>query len=150
VTPNGQWALLAVDDSPRLHLWDLQSGVKVRHLDGHRRTVSSVAVTPDGRRALSGSHDQTLRLWDLESGAELRRFEGHEAMVKAVALTSDGRRALSGSNDRTLRLWDLEDGAELAAFHADAAIHCCAVAQDRNRIVAGDDLGRIHVLDILD
>ena len=80
----------------------------------------------------------------------MRCFEGHERFVNAVALTPDGRRGLSGSSDRTLRLWDLESGAELAAFHADAGILCCAVAQDRNRIVAGDDLGRIHVLDILD
>ncbi len=110
----------------------------------------AVAVSPDGRRALSGLFDGTLRLWDLESGAELRRFEGHEGAVTAVAVTPNRRRALSASDDRSLRLWDLESGAELAAFHADAAIQCCAVAADGRRIVAGDGLGRIHVLDIVD
>ncbi len=122
----------------------------VRTFTGHEIRVSSVALTPDGRRALSGSTDKTLRLWDLASGAQLRLFEGHRAPVTAVAVTPDGRHALSGLYDGTLRLWDLESGAELAAFCADAAIQCCAVAQDRNRTVAGDALGRIQVLDILD
>ncbi len=66
----------------------------------------------------------------------------------AVAVTPDGQCALSASDESSLRLWDLEDGAELAAFHADAAIHCCAVSQDGKRTVAGDALGRIHVLDV--
>ncbi len=66
----------------------------------------------------------------------------------AVAVTPDRQRALSASDDRSLRLWGLEDGAELTAFHADAAIQCCAVSQDGKRTVAGDALGRIHVLDI--
>ena len=66
----------------------------------------------------------------------------------AVAVTPVGQRAFSASDDRSLRLWNLEDGAELAAFHADAAIQCCAVSQDKKRTVAGDALGRIHVLDI--
>jgi WD40 repeat protein len=33
-----------------------------------------VAVTPDGRRALSASWDHTLKLWDLHSGAVLTTF----------------------------------------------------------------------------
>ena len=37
----------------------------------------SVSVSPDGRRAVSGSADKTLRVWDLESGACLRTLEGH-------------------------------------------------------------------------
>jgi len=48
----------------------------VRTLTGHSGKVFSVALLPDGARALSGSSDRSLRLWDLKTGAELRRFEG--------------------------------------------------------------------------
>ena len=80
-------------------------------LEGHTDLVNSVALTPDGRRALSGSKDKTLRLWDLDTGACLKTLEGHTDWVHSVALTPDGRRALSGSGDKTLRLWDLDTGA---------------------------------------
>ena len=34
-------------------------------------------MTPDGRRAVSGSYDGTLKVWDLEQGALLVDLEGH-------------------------------------------------------------------------
>ena len=34
------------------------------------RHVTAVAVTPDGKRAVSASADQTLKVWDLASGGE--------------------------------------------------------------------------------
>jgi len=37
----------------------------VRKLAGHMDWVWSVAFAPDGKRALSGSADQTVRLWQL-------------------------------------------------------------------------------------
>ena len=39
-------------------------------LTGDARLVSSVAVTADGARAVSGSYDGTLRVWDLATGQE--------------------------------------------------------------------------------
>ena len=38
-------------------------------------------MTPDGRRAVSGSEDKTLRVWDLESGVCLRTLEDTAALV---------------------------------------------------------------------
>ncbi len=46
--------------------------------------VSQLAVTPDGKRVISGSEDNTLRLWDLGSGQELRTLaEGELAELPA-------------------------------------------------------------------
>jgi WD40 repeat protein len=49
----------------------------LRTLKGYTNSVNAVAVTADGRRAVSASADQTLRLWDLANGQTIRTFEGH-------------------------------------------------------------------------
>jgi WD40 repeat protein len=59
-----------------LRLWDLESGQTIRTLEGHTSDVSAVAVTPDGRRAVSSSYGGKLRLWDLESGENIATFTG--------------------------------------------------------------------------
>ena len=78
--------------------------------------VNSVAVSADGRLALSGSADRTVKVWDLTSGQELRTLAGHADGVNSVAVSADGRLALSGSDDRTVKVWDLETGNCLATL----------------------------------
>ena len=72
--------------------------------------ISAVAVTLDGRRAVSASADQTLRVWDFESGRELQTLSGHTGSVNAVVVTPDGRLAVSASADETLKVWQLPSG----------------------------------------
>ena len=47
------------------------------------RLVNGVAVSPDGRRAVSASSDNTLKVWDLETGEELRTLAGHSGRSMA-------------------------------------------------------------------
>ena len=121
----------------------------IRVLSGHADWVRSVAVTPDGRWAVSASHDRTLRVWDLQSGAEERVLRGHADAVNGVAVTPDGRRALSASLDRTLRIWDLESGAEeqVLSGHADG-VRSVAVTPDGRRAVSASDDRTLRVWDL--
>jgi WD40 repeat protein len=89
-----------------------------RTLIGHTNWVSAVALTADGRQAVSGGEDRTLRVWDLTRGQCLATLEGHRGPVRAVALAPDGRRAVSGSGDRMLRVWDLASGHCLMTIEA--------------------------------
>ena len=93
-------------------------GPLIRILEGHSGSVREVAITPDGRRAVSASWDNTLRVWDLESGQSLRTLQGHSSEVIGVAITPDGRRAVSASYDNTLRIWDLESGQSLRTLES--------------------------------
>ena len=60
--------------------------------------MSSVAVSPDGRRIVSGSYDQTVAVWDLETGTRIHGLTGHQEWVSSVAVSPDGRRIVSGSD----------------------------------------------------
>ena len=91
-----------------MSVWDLTRGSPTNTLEGHSGPVRAVAITPDGRLALSGSDDGTVRIGTRDPGAACRvliEFAG--VQVNAVAVAPDGRLAVSASSDGTLSVWDL-------------------------------------------
>jgi cytochrome c len=83
------------------------------NLEGHGGPVKGVAISPDGRYALTASFDYSVGLWDLQTNTLVRWLEGHEAAANAVAFLPDGRRAVSAGDDFDLILWELETGQAL-------------------------------------
>jgi WD40 repeat protein len=105
---------------------------------GHEGYVRDVAVSADGRFAVSASNDKTVRVWDLASGRQLSRLTGHKEEVWCVAISPDGRYILSGtgphyqethhtpSQDVALILWSRESGKEVRRFPGHTAGNFCA------------------------
>jgi WD40 repeat protein len=107
----------ANEPRPRLRLlrptMEQAGGLNTRVLEGHLNSVFGVAVTDDGKRAISASRDKTLKVWDLDTGRVLQTLIGHSDFVRGVAVTVDGNRAVSASDDNTLKVWDLDTGQVL-------------------------------------
>ena len=75
-------------------------------LVGHAGWVSSVAISPDGKRIVTGSDDATAKVWDAATGRELLTLKGHTQLVFSVAFSPDGKYLVSGGGDSRVRLWD--------------------------------------------
>jgi WD40 repeat protein len=113
---------------------------KSRKIPGPKAASSilSVAVSPDGRYAVTGHADWTIKLWDLSRGVRVKTFEGHESWVTDVAFLPDSKRVLSASADNTLRLWDIASGRELRTFRGlTRVISCMALSPDGKYALAG-------------
>jgi hypothetical protein len=89
VTPDGRFVASASKSkltgaASLLRLWDLETGDQtVRRLEGHTGWVTTLSMTLDGRRIVSGSQDGTIRLWDLEAVQSAHISEGHGEPVSS-------------------------------------------------------------------
>ncbi len=147
--PDGLRAVSGGAGDARLRLWDVEAGRVLRTFERHKGIICAVAVSPDGRRALSGGGEKVVRLWDVAEEKAVQVFEGHTALVEGVAFVPDGRRVLSGGGaDRTARLWDAETGEELVRYEGHAAVFGVAVSPDGRRVLAAGGDGMVRLWDL--
>jgi cytochrome c len=82
----------------------LASGSAHAQLRGHGGPVRAVAVSPDGKTAITGSFDTSAIVWSLERNAAAQVLRFHESAVNAVATTNDGR-LITGGEDGRIAVW---------------------------------------------
>lgn len=155
-SPDGQWFVTAsegpgADGQPEFtaRIWNRQTGRGTQVLRGHTQPVLGVQVSPDGRRVLTFSADQTLRLWEPSSGVGLAVLRGHEAPVRSAIFSPDGLEIISVADDKTVRIWPaatLEQMAHKLQFHTQA-VAGLGFSADSRRLASGGCDARLAVWD---
>jgi cytochrome c len=73
-------------------------------LRGHGGPVRALAISADGKTAVSGSFDTSAIRWSLPRNAAEQVLRFHLSAVNAVALVSDGR-IVTGGGDGKIAVW---------------------------------------------
>lgn len=107
VATGGTWGISG-DVDGNATVWDITTGEPMVHLICGLDLITSVAVTPDGRRVAVASLSGDVVIWDLVLGLQLPAVR-YPGTVNALALTTDGGRLLLGGDE--LVVHDLTDPA---------------------------------------
>lgn len=120
LSPDGRRAVVGLQDYS-MQIWDLDTGLAVRVLKGHKCWVTCVAYSLDSVRVASASADKTVKVWNSLSGQCESTLQGHFLSVASVAFSDDATHLASGSWDKTVVIWDVEQARALVtlAGHTD-------------------------------
>jgi WD40 repeat protein len=144
-----------------VHVWDVEAGTERGCFKGHiglmtAEEVRSVALSRDGRWALSGGHStssSSVILWEAETLRVLRKIEEEPGLYLSVAFAPDSRRLLTVST-KVARLWDAESGTELMRLEAESTAQgdrSAAISPDgRRALTTGEEESVGHIIQVSD
>ncbi|MEP6519928.1 protein kinase domain-containing protein [Microcoleus vaginatus] len=138
LSPNGQTLVSASFGTIRI--WNLKTGGLPRTLNSvhSKKSVKTLAVSPDNSLLASGGDDNNVIIWDLKTGRRIRTIAAHTAAVNAIAFSRDGKTLASGSDDKTVRLWNARTGSRLRTLSGHAGgVNAIALSRDGKTLASG-------------
>jgi len=158
-TPDGLKLLTGHSDGSAI-LWDIGNltmsraeRTRIRSFEKHSSRITSLAVSPDGRHAIGGSHE-TAVLWNMVSGTKrlvLGNRDVEIGEVLCVSFSSDSTRVLIGDANKSATLWDVSTGRRVQTFQGHtAAVRSVALSADGSFAVTGSDDGTARLFNIRD
>ena len=116
---------------------------ELRRFDGSLTRIEAVAITPDGKRALTAGADGKIRVYDPESGRLVRPIHAHKDAVLALAVSPSGHQVLSAGVDPVVRLWEIASGHSTGVVYSgcSAPVGCVAFTPKGDSVCAGDANG---------
>jgi WD40 repeat protein len=113
-----------------------QSILLRRVLALHSKALSTASFSPDGRRIVTASLDNTARVWDAESGTAIAVLKGHDDGVNSASFSPDGRRIVTASDDNSARVWDAKSGKSIAVLTGhNGAVTSASFSPDGRRVL---------------
>lgn len=92
----------------------------IQALEGHSDSIYDIAVSPDGKYAISGGGDDVAILWELESRTILCILAGHTDTVAAVGFNFDGTQVATAGLEGIVKVWTVPTGEELFSLDGPA------------------------------
>jgi WD40 repeat protein len=124
------------------------SSAAMMQFTGHTGFVWQASFSPDGKKIVTASADDTVRIWDVASGKSLVTITGHSDAVRGVVFSPDGKTVLTASADQTARIWDAATGQELLRLtgHTDL-VGKAVFSPDGKTVVTTSEDGTARVWD---
>ncbi|QDT06681.1 WD domain, G-beta repeat [Rubripirellula lacrimiformis] len=107
---------------------------------GHSKEIKCMAISSDGRHAMTGGSEKKSRYWEIRTGQEIGLVTGFEGAVKAVHISRDGRTLLA-TDGGVLIEYDIRSGkvnSQRPLTRSWASGQAAAFSKDGSWLAVGD------------
>ena len=109
----------------------------MHRLPGHKKIVTAVAITPNGKRAISSSQDNTIKLWNLENGRIIHTFHTNVIPV-CVAINPNATHAAVGFTNGNVAFYNLQQNKREQLFNDHTmAVTTITITDDGSTAISG-------------
>ncbi|MDZ4289353.1 MAG: WD40 repeat domain-containing protein, partial [Prosthecobacter sp.] len=124
------------DDQGDVRIFDFRTGADVGMPLHHPPAVGAIALSQDGRLAVTSGRDQEVRLWDIETGRSTGISLRHHSFVGALALSADAKRLVTVTDEGEIRVWETATGNCLTpGIREGGAVTHVSVAPDGAQLI---------------
>lgn len=163
-SPDGKFIGVATV-STELKLWEicedkdgnfvsLEKSIKGGSSNGHKKTLTSLDFTSDGKKLVTGSEDGTWKLWNIDvdykrdedAKCELTQSEPNGKVIEFVRISPNNKRLLTISGT-TITLWNLQTGDIIDTITNAHSRTITSITWSRNSdlFASSSEDGKVHI-----
>jgi len=128
-----------------LSVWDMRKVCQLGELK-LPAPIRSLAISPDGRRIVTGDYAGNLTVRQISKLQESRELSDHRGMIATVVFSPDGNLLATGGVDQLIHLWDTATWTRVNTLRGHrSVIFAIAFSPNARWLISADKTGEVKL-----
>jgi WD40 repeat protein len=134
-----------------VRVWNIRSGQCLRQFEEKIKSLTKIALNPQGRIVAIANGQGTVILWDVLTDNITGRFLAHNGSVNSLRFSRNGHYLITGGDDNKVCIWRIgyEEPVRVISAH-NAPVTEAVLSTDLSTLVSADREGRIIAQNLID
>ena len=142
----GDGARVACGRANVVQVYDIDSGLEILSLGGHKDLIQSIRFSPDARLLAAGSYE-IVTIWNVPKVAPSPLFPGNLDQIKDIGFLKQSNLIVTAGLEKRVRFWH-PDGRPRFDAGVPAAVNALDISADGSFLLLGftDSLVRLYAI----
>ena len=112
LSPDGTKAAMVSFFGNQINLYDIAAGAHIRTFESAVHSLTSLALSPDGKFCATGNNRGYVQMWDIQNLRLVFNYQKETTRINSIAFSIDGK-IFAFCDDKSIRILDSLSGNEI-------------------------------------